>query len=502
MLMSGLALVLITWVYFLGIRSERTGFVDRVLDPGIKRLTRPVLNAFRGRPPEVPMLWVGWPIAVDESADTLLAQGLNPWVPVHARLNMDTIHLWVDTASLNGPEGLVRLRAATGLMGMTTVHARPARNDGALWSWWFKELWMSQGAPGLGAELVEMDMGDKAGGLFLLEQELDSAWLAQHGVSTALALDDALLANARHAMAQRRFPAMEPRQADWSNAPVQVMQVVNGAEGALSVHRAVERLEAFRRGTMPASQVLDADAAARLLALSDMLGAGAAMHWWNMWFVPDSATGRLVMVPKRIEAGRPTDTLQVYRTSMPLRSPMEGTSFHDRLFGDPLIYHSYMAYLDSFSGPGWMAAVQAALGEGLQHRYRIVQAEYPGTVLDPGVMEHAQALARNDLHPADPALVYTQGVPDRFHRLVAASVHALPVMVYGAVAGADTILIQPPQILWPRRTGSPLSFVALRLNMPATAHPDLRALTGVMGTDDRVTVPVRTWSTLPASRTP
>ncbi|HMC96676.1 MAG TPA: hypothetical protein VKG92_03425, partial [Flavobacteriales bacterium] len=48
---SGIALLLIGLVYFLGIRSERTGFVREVLDPGLKRITQPVLNAFRGGPP-------------------------------------------------------------------------------------------------------------------------------------------------------------------------------------------------------------------------------------------------------------------------------------------------------------------------------------------------------------------------------------------------------------------------------------------------------------------
>ena len=38
-----LALVLIGLVYFLGVRTERTGFVREVLDPGLKRITNPVL---------------------------------------------------------------------------------------------------------------------------------------------------------------------------------------------------------------------------------------------------------------------------------------------------------------------------------------------------------------------------------------------------------------------------------------------------------------------------
>ncbi|HOP43658.1 MAG TPA: hypothetical protein PLA11_09055, partial [Flavobacteriales bacterium] len=42
-ILAGLGLI-----YYLGVFSERTGFVREVLDPGLKRITLPVLNAFRG----------------------------------------------------------------------------------------------------------------------------------------------------------------------------------------------------------------------------------------------------------------------------------------------------------------------------------------------------------------------------------------------------------------------------------------------------------------------
>ena len=50
------ALVLIGLIYALGVRSERTGFVRDVIDPGFRKLSDPVLNAFRGKPPPVAQL--------------------------------------------------------------------------------------------------------------------------------------------------------------------------------------------------------------------------------------------------------------------------------------------------------------------------------------------------------------------------------------------------------------------------------------------------------------
>lgn len=63
-ILAGLGLI-----YYLGVFSERTGFVREVLDPGLKRITLPVLNAFRGEDVPVDRLellipgppWTAWP---------------------------------------------------------------------------------------------------------------------------------------------------------------------------------------------------------------------------------------------------------------------------------------------------------------------------------------------------------------------------------------------------------------------------------------------------------
>ncbi|HRF80071.1 MAG TPA: hypothetical protein PL070_08290 [Flavobacteriales bacterium] len=52
-LLAAVALVLIGLVFYLGTRSERSGFVREVIDPGFRSLSDPVLNAFRGKPPAV-----------------------------------------------------------------------------------------------------------------------------------------------------------------------------------------------------------------------------------------------------------------------------------------------------------------------------------------------------------------------------------------------------------------------------------------------------------------
>ena len=90
-LTSGIAWMLFGAVFYLGIHSERTGFVKEVLDPGLKKITLPVLNAFRSAPPDIPSL--SFTIA-DSDLDTLrsireraidqgvLTEGKDRWFPV------------------------------------------------------------------------------------------------------------------------------------------------------------------------------------------------------------------------------------------------------------------------------------------------------------------------------------------------------------------------------------------------------------------------------------
>ena len=70
------ALLLIALVFFLGIRSERTGFVDDVLDPSLKRITHPVLNAFRGKPPTISQMEIRLEAPEKDSLDAIEERAL------------------------------------------------------------------------------------------------------------------------------------------------------------------------------------------------------------------------------------------------------------------------------------------------------------------------------------------------------------------------------------------------------------------------------------------
>src|SRR5690606_2027093 len=121
---------------------------------------------------------------------------------------------------------------------------------------------------------------------------------------------------------------------------------------------------------------------AALMALSDLFGAQASTTWWNLRFLADSTSGKLLALPQRSLAGTPINTLQVLRTREPLRFPARGGGFHERLFGDSTFYRDYIAYLDTFSTNGWLEQVMEELSPELSEQVRIVVGELPTATFD------------------------------------------------------------------------------------------------------------------------
>ncbi|MCB0784091.1 MAG: hypothetical protein KDC02_07695, partial [Flavobacteriales bacterium] len=105
-ILAGLGLI-----YYLGVFSERTGFVREVLDPGLKRITLPVLNAFRGEDVPVDRLELLIPQPAMDSLAAIRDRALEAGVLDEGKDRWDTAQLiW------QGDTIAVRLRLKGGLI--------------------------------------------------------------------------------------------------------------------------------------------------------------------------------------------------------------------------------------------------------------------------------------------------------------------------------------------------------------------------------------------------
>jgi hypothetical protein len=514
------ALLLIAMMYFLGVYSERTGFVEQVLDPGIKRITHPVLNAFRGKPPVVPQLRI---VVSEEDLDSLRAVRehalLEGWLGQEGNprfacvVEADGVRM---TGRLNLKEGPsdrlrdrhwpyhVRLDDGRTVQDMQGFDLQPVRDGRSLHAWMFSQALVHLGLPSFLHAFTDVRLNGRDQGLYVMEGRLDTTALRRwgRGSGPVMRFDDGLLESTRKAGSQRHFQSDPGPQGDWMAAPIlalRMQQVMDDPTSAQRFRQAMQTMELFRAGRLPATAVMDGERLAQLLALGDVLGAQGTTSWWNLRFLADSLSGRLLALPQRYIAGEPISTLQVLRSPEPIRFPALGSDFHQRVFGDSLLYMDYMAYLDTFSAPGWVEDLLLGMAPALSAQERIVGGEIPTAGLDRTILEHCRTVVRQNLQPRDLMLAYTQTQQGPRRRIAMANVHALPVVVHGHVIKGDTIPWAKPLILWPRERDRPLTYTHTTIDLAASPDGTPELLAGILGLPATRSIPVRTWSTISAN---
>lgn len=503
------ALMLLGLLYYLGIYSERTGFVEQVLDPNLKRVTNPVLNAFRGKPPAVPLLDIRLEDDAMDSLRNMRDRALEAgWVeadmahPLPIKLYLSegykvaTLALregHADPLSKEDWPFHMRLVPGDTVLGMETFDLRPVQNAEPLYAWLFQQAVGEDGAPAFPIALSDLKLNGKDLGLYALEGRVDSTMLKHwgRGIGPVMRFDDGMRNQAELAMSARRYPSDPSPQSEWLSAPIlasHMNTVLSDPAHAERFRGAMAALEGFRSGTLPASEVFDAKGFAHLLALSDLLGASDAMNWWNLRFLADSASGKLIPLPQRGLSGEAIRNLQALRSGHSMRQGIPSTDFIDRILMDPAVYQAYVAYLDTVSRPGWLEGLLERKAPGLASMERILVAELPGSKFELEIAEHCRTVIQQNLRPRDLVLAYPYSAGDR---VSVANVHALPVEVVALVTERDTVALGRPLVLWPRDRDRPIVYTTLPPLPPGKSGRPTAVVARLVGLEETRSVPIR-----------
>lgn len=511
---SIVALVLIALVFYLGVRSERTGFVREVLDPGLKRISRPVLNAFRGRPPEVPQLIIALDPEEQDSLEALQRSALEAgWV------DNDLLAHFAVTATYNELEvpaviGLkegpaseeagwtyhLRLLPGDTVLGMRTFDLEPVRGPEALHAAILPLFWEQLGLPMPGAALVELTLSEGFEGLFMAREGLDGLWCAQQGLGSGpiLRFDDGLTIQAELDIADVPDPRPALSPPDWSAAPILVVDPGRLSMDAVFAKRtasAVRALEDLRAGRRPASEVFEVASTAKAMAMADLIGAHEALEWGTVRMVLDSLSDKLQLMPTFGHALEPTPALLA---TVGGTADAAQSTFTDRLLEDPVILKAYVACLDSLCTENAVVDLWTAIEAAAGRMERIVMAEFPSAKADRSTLERNRVLIQRSLYPREAVIAYVPVDPTTTHTIAVANVHSLPVQVLGLVAGQDTIPLQRPVLLPPREPGRPLRYVRTEFAMGRGDQRTLHLLVSIPGLPQPRSAEVRMWSVLDA----
>lgn len=511
------AIVLIGLVYFLGISSERTGFVRDVIDPGFRKLSDPVLNAFRDKPPPVAAIALVLDSASYDSLLVLQERALqkgrvqhdgNTLFAANVRNGDRSVPVVVGLREGLAPPGRSRhwplhIRSLPGdtILGMQTFDLVPVLDEAPLWSFLLNAILHDQGNITLGQALAEVERNGKSMGLCMLQGRPDDTALSHwaRGSGPVLRFDDDMLRDAREAMSARTFPSTPPPQGDWMVAPL----ILHSSAGGLNSRRAqkvVRRMEAFRAGDLSASLVFDIRQTARLLAISELLGTQEAMDWWNLRFLVDSITEQVIPVPLHSAQHAPIMMILAEGTPEVGGPGIPGRELVGRLLADTALYARYIAYLDTFSAAGWWEVARTRTSTAWEPARKAVNAEFPRFDLDMGIVEHDRTVIRQTLDPANIILAYMRDAEDRQDGIALANVHSLHVDVVAIVMQhGDTVPIPSGLRLGPRMKDRPLHYIILPLAALHEEGAPSSVLVRLAPSLPLRSVPIRSWSTFGAN---
>lgn len=500
-------------VFYLGIRSERTGFVREVLDPGLKSVVLPVLNAFRGSGPEAPQLdlLIGT-VAMDSMSALrgralkagVLTEGKDAWFPTLLVYEGDTLsgrlrlkggltdHLRTNKWSFR-----VQLDEGDTLMGMTVFSLQHpnTRNFGN--EWLFHRAVASAGLPALHYSFFGVRINTNDRGLYAVEQHFDDALMQRLApmdlVGPVMKFDDELRIATLAEMGERTFDSEAPLQGDWLSAPITAFQldkVLADSAKAARFTRLKDRLTRFRNGQLQTHDVFDADALAKLFALSDVFGAQHSNDWRNLRFAMNASTGKLVPIAFDANAGEPIEAIRALREQPPITfDAAHLRTFYGRLWSDRGFHEAYIAHLDTFSTDGWLEGFLRSVQPELAVEEELITHEFPNAGVDTNVFVHCRTVARQTLRPANYISVSMLSRGEGTLRLAIANLHSLPVEVV-AIGLRDA---QPvpcgPVLLPPRSRDTPLIEQEVELPFSGAGVPVLHIR--LVGLAHEVLVPVK-----------
>jgi len=478
-----LAFMLVGIFFYLGIYTERTGFVKDVLDPKLKQITLPVLNAFRTQKEVSEVLSLSIAPADMDTITAIrerallagvLQEGKDRWFPVALVWQGDSLsgkirlkgglsdHFKTDKWSYR-----IKLDNEQRIMDCATFSIQHPNTRNFNYEWLFHQALKQEGIPAIHYDFIAIELNGKQLGLHAFEEHFSKNWSQKHRQveGPVMKYDDE---NRIKAISETPNSANDPSLhplASWFAAPVdafQLKKVLRDSAQAAMFQANVDLLEQFRRGDKPASHVFDINSFARLFALADVLGSQHAQDWRNLRFVRQTGKDRLVPIGFDGNTGEPTLHIRALREQRPIDMHVNANdNFYEKLFNDSTFYRAYINQLHAFADPEWVDELLVRNESGIRRTEDLINQEFPRYGFDPMVLTHCADQARVRLE-MDPALdVYLE--EDGQHLLVA-NLIGLPIRLTELSTKERTVLLSLPCVN-PAPQNAPLDFQ--RIAVPA-----------------------------------
>jgi hypothetical protein len=510
---GGIAAMLFGAIFYLGIYSERTGFVEEVLDPGLKRITLPVLNALRSELPPVESFAL---LIEDADLDSMsaireraidrgvLIEGKDSWFPVVIVYQDETLTGKIRlkgglTDHLQGEKWSYRVKLDSGMRVMDctrfSIHHPNTRNF--VYEWLFHQALSLEDFPAIRYDFVKVDINGKDFGMYGFEEHFDMHWGERDTTILGPTMkfdDERRLMAIAEVPESANDPSLHPL-AGWYVAPIKTFQQKRVLDDPIYHSQFTaneELLETFRNGNQKPSEVFDIDALGRFFALCDILGAQHAQDWRNIRFIRSKAMGKLLPVGFDGNAGERIQHIRPLRESDLIDfKPESDDGFYDRLLTDTLFYAAYMKYAETYIQSEWLKDFLFRVEDDLNRKIQSLKSEFPRFEHSLEVFEHCRKAMERDLFPT---LLLDIQAGENPRSIRVASLNQLPVEVLFLKHYKDTIPLN--RIILPCDLSHPLRYDVLQLDELIGDGQDWALISRTMGTSKKRSI------SLPSLKTP
>lgn len=338
----------------------------------------------------------------------------------------------------------VQLKGDEALFGLKRFSLQHPRTRDYIYEWVYHEALRREGLPAIRYQFVQVTLNGKDLGVYALEEHFDKGLVEHNRLREGPIVrfnEDLCWADI---LQQTRFLGhLEIMCGHYGSGSFMAASTdafqsgrwLADEAGARQHARALELLEGFRRGDLRTSEVFDVEKLAKLLALTDLLGAGHAVNWRNARFYYNPVTARLEAIG--FDAfGHGQVPIRSLLATLPSMRP-EGKDnlfyYHEqyfaRLFDDLDFYRAYVVQLERMQAPGYLEQMLAALQPDIQRHLDVLYREFPYAGFTPDTFYRNREFIRTVLSPAEALHAYYQGVSECRLELQVGNLQYLPVEV-------------------------------------------------------------------------
>lgn len=321
-----------------------------------------------------------------------------------------------------------------GFLGMRRFSLQHPGTRNYLCDWFYHRLMAAEGVATLRYGFIRLRFNDEDLGIYAYEEHFGPELLERNGRAPGpiFRFDPGLFWEHRlNEMAGARFD--EPFAA-YQAATLDAFgssDLETDKDARRRFEEAVALVDAFRRGTLSASQVFDADRIARHHAILDLIGGHHSMDWSDVKFYYDPILRRVEPISYESFSAHPIRTLAGSGRYTGRNEP--AMELHTQWFNDEALFRAYIGHLERVSRKEWLDSAFAAMKPALDSASATVYREFPYKELDRTVYYRNQEIIRKLIDPPKPFHAYLDDNGPDTIAVTAVPIEALPMEVHALV---------------------------------------------------------------------